>query len=105
MLTVVASFKVKKGKENQVKQLLLGLISPTHAEKDCIDYDLHVCRDDPSKFLFYENWVSRESLDQHLQTPHLKDFASQADELLEEPVSITFWDCLNAPKREKITGS
>lgn len=98
MLTVIAQMTARAGKEKEVKEILLKMVEATHAEKGCIDYDLHISGENPAKFVFYENWTDKSALDEHLQTPHLKDFAAKADDLLDEPVSITLWERLNVPK-------
>jgi quinol monooxygenase YgiN len=87
-LTVIATIKAKEGRADEVQDELLKLIEPTRAETGCINYDLHRMNDDPNCFLFYENWISKEDLDQHLATPHIADFLSKADDLLAEPVEI-----------------
>ena len=90
-VTVVARAKAKPGKEEQVKQELLKLLSPTRAEDGCINYDMHESIDHAGQFLFHENWESRKSLDRHLATAHVQNFLRQADQLLAEPVEITLW--------------
>ena len=91
-LTVVAHIKAKAGAEEEVRQLLLSLIEPTHKETGCVDYTLHQGTEDKSLFMFYENWTSKEALDEHIQKPHLQDFLSRADELLDGPLDVTFWE-------------
>jgi len=98
MVTVVARIRAKSGKENEVRQVLLDLVAPTHAESGCLNYDLHQSADDPTDFLFYENWTHQEVLDEHLQTPHLKKFVQKADNLLKEPVDIKLWQMISIPK-------
>ena len=44
----------------------------------------------PNLFIFYENWRSREELDQHLQTPMLTSFWARRLDLLEKDVEIKF---------------
>jgi quinol monooxygenase YgiN len=90
-ITVVARIKARAGKEDQVMRELLALIPPTSREPGCISYDLHRALDDPGLFMFYENWCSREELDEHLGKPHLQEFLGKVDELLAEPVGITLW--------------
>ncbi|KJR43168.1 antibiotic biosynthesis monooxygenase, partial [Candidatus Magnetoovum chiemensis] len=41
---------------------------------------------------FYENWNSKEALDKHLETPHIKALILKADALFSEPVDITLWE-------------
>ena len=90
-VTVVARIKAKSGKEVQVKQELLKVLSPTRSEAGCINYDLHQSFDNQAHFLFYENWTSQEALNEHLETPHVRNFLNQADQLLAEPVEVTLW--------------
>ncbi len=94
-LTVVARIRAKPGLEEKVKAELLALVAPTRSEPGCINYDLHQSLDDESLFLFYENWVSRKDLDDHLKTPHLEAFLGKTEELLAEPVEITFWNMIS----------
>ena|ERR1700686_11630 len=94
-VTVVARIKAKPGLEDTVREVLLALIPPTTQEKGCITYDLHQSVDDKTLFMFYENWCSREELDEHLGTPHLQAFLGKVDELLAEPVDISLWDMID----------
>jgi quinol monooxygenase YgiN len=91
LLTVVAELNAKPGKEDALREALLACIEPTRAETGCVQYDLHDSTDTPGRFVFYENWVSREALDEHLQTPHLKKLGSlSADLLSEDPRILTY---------------
>lgn len=87
-LTVVARIRAKPGKEEEVKQALLGLVGPTRSEAGCINYDLHQSHDDPALFLFYENWTSKAALDAHAQSPHIQAFRARGREWLAEPAEI-----------------
>jgi quinol monooxygenase YgiN len=88
LLTVFAEMYAKPGKEDELRQALTGLIEPTRREAGCVQYDLHVDKDDPRHYFFYENWTSKEKLDAHLASPHLKAFAAKADQLLAQPLRI-----------------
>lgn len=90
LLTVVAEMQAKPGKEEQLKAELLKLVEPTRKEDGCVQYDLHVATDNPGRFVFYENWTSREALDKHLQSPHLKAFGAISKELREDPSIVTY---------------
>ncbi len=91
-LTVIARIKAKADKIEETKEMLLGLIGPTRQEAGCINYDLHVHQEDPSLFVFYENWTSKEALDKHLEMPYLVAAGERGEELLDEPVEITLWN-------------
>jgi len=91
-VTVVARIHAKPGMENETRKELEALLAPTRAEAGCINYDMHTSADDPAQFMFHENWTSKEALDQHLATPHLKAFMEQTSRLLTQHVEITLWE-------------
>lgn len=88
LLTVVAEFKAKPGKEEELRKALLGLIEPTRREDGCVQYDLHVHTLDPGRFVFYENWTSQETLARHAVSTHLKQLNEIVGELVGEPVRV-----------------
>ena len=88
-VTVLALLRAKPGLEEEVKRELMALQGPTRSEEGCINYDLHQSKEDPSRFMFYENWKSQEDLDKHLQMPYLTAFREKAGDLLAEPTRIT----------------
>jgi quinol monooxygenase YgiN len=38
-------------------------------------------------------------LDAHLQQPYIRAFLGESDELLAEPVDISFWQMISSPKQ------
>lgn len=78
-LTIVANIVANADKIDLVKAELQKLIAPTLAEDGCIQYDLHQDNDDPARFLFYENWESREQWQAHMNAPHLAAYQSATD--------------------------
>jgi quinol monooxygenase YgiN len=88
----VATFEARPGREAELKQVLLGLIAPTRKEAGCLNYDLHTAADNPAKFLFYENWTSRELLDTHLKSAHIAASLPRARELCATAPEVRFWE-------------
>ena len=93
-VTVFALLEAKPGMEETVKQELLALVGPTRTEEGCNNYDLHQSVDHKEQFRFYENWTSKEHLERHLQSAHVRRFIAKADQLLSEPPEITLWEIL-----------
>ena len=83
-LTVIAKIKAKKGKTEFIKSELVKLIEPTRKEEGCIQYVLHQDNNDPSIFIFVENWLSKELLDKHLSNEHLKKYLENTEGSVEE---------------------
>ena len=91
-LTVVASLQALPGKELELRGILMGFLAPTRQEVGCLNYDLHQSNEDPTKFLFHENWESREDLDRHLQSPHILAALPNIQKLWVKPLEVSFWE-------------
>ncbi len=83
-LTIVANIKAKAGKIELVKSELEKLIDITRREAGCIQYDLHQDNEDPTHFMFFENWTSREMWQNHMGAQHLKDYLAATDGAIDE---------------------
>ncbi len=95
-VTVVARFKAKPGREDDLKKLLLALVVPSRTDEGCISYDLHQGIDERTIFLFYENWRSKELLDKHSATSHVQGFRSQVKDLLAEAPELTLMNLISS---------
>lgn len=93
-VTVLAIVKALKGKEEQVRENLLAQVAPTRLETGCINYDLHQSTEDATQFMFYENWTSREALQAHAESSHIKESREKNKGLLERPTEITLWESI-----------
>ena len=91
-ITVVATFEARPGKEAELRNALIELVTPTRKEPGCLNYDLHASPDSPGRFLFHENWTSKSALETHLQSPHIQALLPRVDELCSEPPAIVVWD-------------
>ena len=91
-VTVIARIRAISGKEEELKKALLELIAPSRKDAGCLNYDLHQSTEHKSCFLFHENWESKELLDKHMTTGHLKAFMAKGDKFLAEPPQITLWE-------------
>jgi quinol monooxygenase YgiN len=91
VLTVIAHARAKLGKERQAREILMALVAPTRMEHGCIDYVLHQSVENPSLFVFYENWATPEDLDAQSRSPHIVHFRGVCGESLLEPPVISRW--------------
>lgn len=83
-LTIVANIRTKADKIDLVKAELLKLIDITRAEEGCINYNLHQDNENPTHFLFYENWESRELWQVHMGNKHLQGYMAATEGAVEE---------------------
>ena len=89
-VTVLARVKAKEGMQDQVRRECLALIAPSRSEEGCITYDLYQSTDDPTVFIFFENWLSREHVEKHLEKPHCQEFDQRTDGMLVGSEEIVF---------------
>jgi len=91
MVTVVAEMTAKPGREAELTRELLLMVEATRKEDGCAQYDLHVSAEHAGNFVFYENWTTREALDRHAASEHLKAFGAKAGELLTQPARVAIY--------------
>ncbi len=72
MIYVVAELRLKPGMADKAVAEARKVVAGTVKEDGCIFYDMHRSIHDPDKLVVVERWASREALDRHMQTPHLK---------------------------------
>lgn len=82
-LTIVADIKAVSSQDLLVKEELEKLVAITRAESGCIQYDLHQDNADPSHFIFYEIWESRELWQIHMNSPHIAAYAQATEGAVE----------------------
>jgi quinol monooxygenase YgiN len=89
-VNVVARVTAKEGMQDQVRRECLALIAPSRSEAGCITYNLYQSTDDPTVFVFFENWLSREHIEKHLDMPHCQEFDQRTGGMLVGTEEIIF---------------
>nr|WP_014989392.1 MULTISPECIES: putative quinol monooxygenase [Sinorhizobium/Ensifer group]ASP82976.1 antibiotic biosynthesis monooxygenase [Sinorhizobium meliloti]MQV19718.1 antibiotic biosynthesis monooxygenase [Sinorhizobium meliloti]MQV33098.1 antibiotic biosynthesis monooxygenase [Sinorhizobium meliloti]MQW18145.1 antibiotic biosynthesis monooxygenase [Sinorhizobium meliloti]RVE79412.1 antibiotic biosynthesis monooxygenase [Sinorhizobium meliloti] len=82
-LVVIATVVAHPGKEEQLREGLLGLVSFAKTEPGFVQYDLHVSLERPGEFVFYEIWEDEQSLDVHNNTESMKAFGAKAGQWIQ----------------------
>lgn len=90
-IIVAGSMKVKPEKRQAFLDLAQSCIQPSRSEPGCISYSFYEDRTEENQFLFFEEWQSREALEQHFQTAYFQQFAAQVPELFEGEVTIKIY--------------
>jgi quinol monooxygenase YgiN len=84
---VIARSVARKGREDQLRELLRGMLAPTQAEAGCRLYELFESGA-KGRFYFYEIWESQAALDQHAASPHFNHLQQKIGELVQEPFDV-----------------
>jgi len=81
------------GREEEAAIQLQKLLGPTRSEPGCITYLLHRDPGDPAKFMFYEEFVNQDALEQHNKSAHFLEWVAyqSAHEGLIEKAILTYW--------------
>jgi quinol monooxygenase YgiN len=82
-VSVVARITARRGMEEQLREETEALVKPTRSEAGCLNYDLHQSIEEPWLLFFYENWRSRQDLDEHLKKPHIIEWLEKTENLRE----------------------
>ena len=98
---VVGSFRAQPGKEAEAVEAFKALVEPTHGEEGCILYALHQGTDDPRRLAFVERWASRELLDAHLASAHVKEALERVEELFGDSADIVVYEPVPSGERKK----
>jgi quinol monooxygenase YgiN len=88
---VVARMTAFPEKVEAVKELLLGLLTPTRQEAGCLRYDLYQNQANPLEFTFIEEWSSQELLEKHLASVHIRSAMEKSQSLLAEGPIISLY--------------
>jgi quinol monooxygenase YgiN len=87
-VVVVATIQVKPGSEDAALAAFSASIPPTQQEDGCLGYALHRDIDDPTRFVFVEQWASADALSAHGRQPHMKELFDVVGPLVTAPPTI-----------------
>ncbi len=93
-VNLMATLTAKKGCEIQLKDILQNLIDPTRKEQGCIHYYFHEISNTPGTFIFYEQWASKNDLDNHMKSEHFTSCLKKCEPFLAKAAEITFLNLL-----------
>lgn len=91
-LAVVAVFRARAGKDEELGRQLRSLIAPTRREQGSRFYQICQSRHDSAEWIVLENWRDRAAFDFHMATPYIGAFMQQVPQLCEGDPDIRFLD-------------
>ena len=71
MILVAGTFRVPPGELAAFKAHMLTMLTASRADDGCLSYSYAEDVAEPGLIRVFETWRDRESLDRHMQTPHL----------------------------------
>jgi quinol monooxygenase YgiN len=70
VLTVIAMYKTKPGKSDEVAAILARHVAATRAEPGCVQFVANRSGKDPDRFVLFEQYVDEASFDAHRTSSH-----------------------------------
>ncbi len=92
MLRVIAHDFIREDAVETVLPLYRELVAATRLEPACISYDLLRDREDPTHFIFLEEWPDQAALDAHCASEHFRRIVPQVDAFTRKPAEFTFME-------------
>lgn len=71
---------------------LRELVRRTHSEPGCLLFAMHQCADDETDFCVVERWASRDALDEHFASEHVRAYLASTQDLLAAPMELTIYE-------------
>lgn len=88
---IIAEIRMVAGREAEALELLAWLCEQTHAnDAGCLLYAAHRVADDPTGVFLVEKWRSREDLDQHIASDHVREKRGREADLFVGPAKASF---------------
>ena len=77
-VAVIGTLKFPPGSMAGLRPHLMRLVETTRKEDGCLAYDVGEDLFEPGLIRFSESWPDRESLERHLQAPHIQPWREAA---------------------------
>ncbi|MBH0162566.1 MULTISPECIES: putative quinol monooxygenase [Fictibacillus] len=82
-ITINAILIAREGKEEALRDELINVAQASRKEEGCISYILHESTENPSTFVFYENWRDEDALNSHINSQHYKAYRKNIETLVQ----------------------
>ena len=71
---VAATYRVKAGEEEKVREILETMTPLSRAEPGCLYYQTHRSAEDPQVFFLYEQYADEAAYQTHMSTPYFEQY-------------------------------
>lgn len=96
MIIITAKCILKDNKKEEFIKVAQEMIEETNKEVGCISYDLYEDINDENIVTFIEEWESREAIERHNNSEHVKRIVPVFNELRVEKPTINLYEKVEA---------
>ena len=91
MVIVTAKVRMQADKVEEFLDAVRVMRPQVMNDPGAILYSLHRSAEDPTEFMFYEKYESKEAFAYHLSTDHFKVLSGRIDPMMAAPPEIGTW--------------
>ena len=93
---VTVVFKAKNGNVESMLNLIADVYLPSIRESGMREYRWYQSEEQPSEFLLFMTWDSRQAFDDHVNSAHIQKIEADflAQDILVEPAPENYWHYL-----------
>ncbi len=88
MIFVIATAQVKPDKRDAFMQGVQACLAETLKEQGCLRYDCNASVSEPTRFVFVEQWESRDALMAHARSDHLRAWRKLSADFVAGPTVV-----------------
>ena len=92
MFVIAGEFRVKPEYRTKLIEMSKTLLEPSRSEDGCLSYSFYEDQAEANRFLFFERWRDRASIDAHFQENYFKDFAARFPGMIEGEADINIYE-------------
>ena len=81
-LTLFVQAKALPSKESDLHLALLELAEQSRQDEGCLQYDVYIDKYSQRKFTLFENWISDDLWQKHMESKHVKKFTALSKGLI-----------------------
>jgi quinol monooxygenase YgiN len=100
MLVVVAELKVLPEYWQEFEDEMEHITELVRTEPGCLRYNTTTSIEEPGLFYILEEWESRDHLNTHLETAHMKEHKNVTAGWAAEPVRLSLYETLTIERIE-----
>lgn len=100
-LTFVGTARAKAGHADDLEREMRSTVAATHAEPGCLHYSMHKSLKDSNTFVFIERWASKDDLDKHFESEHVKNLIARTQSMMEGMPEMQMFEMVDVPDYDR----
>jgi quinol monooxygenase YgiN len=104
MIVVIGRVQTDPEHREALIRIAQTVAAASRAEPGCMAYRVYEDTEQENRFVFVEEWVSDEALQQHFATPHIAEFMGAVPGALTAPPDVQFHTIASSRGLEDVAG-